>query len=141
MLHISPDLMQWFSILLTKPNKRCYILINRNGIKNWTVHLNVSCNLPPSRGRTLAVCRVCDDVPFSFLTDVIVNLVDEVVIRFPSWNHLTLHDVLLFTFTSNQAGLPSRSVKLTCSKWSISISNRRKNDILYRCLGYTCFNN
>lgn len=65
------------------------------------------------------MCKVVFDVPFFVRNVVITNLVDELVIKFPSWNHFLSYIVLFRTSNSNQAELPSRSTKLLLLKWSI----------------------
>lgn len=50
--------------------------------KKLVVYLNVFCNLFLFCGRMLVICRVCDDVLLFFLIDVMVNFVEELVIRF-----------------------------------------------------------
>lgn len=65
------------------------------------------------------MCKVFFDVPFFVRNVVITNLVDELVIKFPSWNHFLSYIVLFRTSNSNQAELPSRSTKLLLLKWSI----------------------
>lgn len=65
------------------------------------------------------MCKVFFDVPFFVRNVVITNLVDQLVIKFPSWNLFLSYIVLFRTSNSNQAELPSRSTKLLLLKWSI----------------------